>query len=82
VEVNISYDVSIPEKAEEIQGIIAEDVAKLTGLHVSSVHVIFKNVVSPCQMKKFSDIVGNAPQTQVLSQITDSKTCQDQQVSD
>lgn len=45
VEVNIVYGVKIPEKAEEIQTKIAEEITKLTGLHVSSVHVIFKNVV-------------------------------------
>jgi uncharacterized alkaline shock family protein YloU len=52
VEVNICYGESIPEKAEEIQTKIAEETTKLTGLHVSSVHVVFKNVVSPEQFKK------------------------------
>lgn len=45
VEVNVYYGVSIPEKAEEIQTKIAEEITKLTGLHVASVHVVFKNVV-------------------------------------
>lgn len=45
VEVNICYGLPIPEKAEEIQSKIAEEVTKLTGLHVASVHVIFKNVI-------------------------------------
>jgi uncharacterized alkaline shock family protein YloU len=45
VEVNVCYGVSIPEKAEEIQTKIAEEITKLTGLHVASVHVVFKNVV-------------------------------------
>lgn len=45
VEVNVCYGVSIPEKAEEIQTNIAEEITKLTGLHVSSVHVVFKNVI-------------------------------------
>ena len=44
VEVNIFYGVSIPEKAEEIQDKISTEIAKLTGLHVSTVHVIFKNM--------------------------------------
>lgn len=52
VEVNIFYGIVIPEKAEEIQTRIAEEVTKLTGLHVSSVHVIFKNVISPEQANK------------------------------
>lgn len=45
VEVNIKYGFSIPEKAEEIQLKIIEDISKLTGLHVKSVHVIFKNLI-------------------------------------
>lgn len=46
VEVNILYGISIPEKAEEIQTKIAEEITKLTGLHVASVHIVFKNVIS------------------------------------
>lgn len=46
VEVNVFYGVPIPEKAEEIQTKIAEEVTRLTGLHVSSVHVVFKNIVT------------------------------------
>jgi uncharacterized alkaline shock family protein YloU len=52
VEVNIFYGVSIPQKAEEIQTQIADAITSLTGLHVSSVHVIFKNVVSPEEVNK------------------------------
>ncbi len=44
VEVSVLYGVSIPAKAEEIQTVIAEDITTLTGLHVSCVHVVFKNV--------------------------------------
>lgn len=44
VEVNVQYGISIPEKAKEIQQKIADEVNNLTGLHVSTVHVIFKNV--------------------------------------
>lgn len=54
IEVNIHYGFSIPEKAEEIQTACAEELTKLTGLHVSSVHVVFKNVVLPGQIKKGS----------------------------
>lgn len=49
VEVNIVFGISIPQKAEEIQTKIAEEITKMTGLHVSSVHVVIKNVVSPEQ---------------------------------
>jgi uncharacterized alkaline shock family protein YloU len=54
VEVNILYGISIPAKAEEIQSKIAEEITKLTGLHVASVHVIFKNVISPEQANKLN----------------------------
>ena len=45
VEVNIQYGLSIPDKAEEIQSKIAEEITKLTGLHVGSIHVVFKNIM-------------------------------------
>lgn len=46
VEVNLAHGISIPEKAEEIQTKIAEEVCKLTGLHVAVVHVVFKALIS------------------------------------
>ena len=46
LEVNVAYGISIPGKAEEIQTRIAEEITKITGLHVSMVHVIFKALVS------------------------------------
>lgn len=52
VEVNICYGNSIPEKAEEIQTKISEEITRLTGLHVSTIHVIFRNVIPYDQMKK------------------------------
>ncbi len=54
IEINICYGNSIPEKAEEIQSKVAEEITRLTGLHVSSVHVVFKNVISYEQMKKMT----------------------------
>ena len=45
VEVNVAYGVSIPDKADEIQTKIAHETARLTGLHVASVHVVFKNLI-------------------------------------
>lgn len=50
VEVNIIYGISIPEKAEEIQNRIIEEIITYTGLHVSSVHVIFKNLITESQI--------------------------------
>ncbi len=51
VEVNICFGISIPEKADEIQNKITEEITRLTGLHVGSIHVVFKNVV-PADAKK------------------------------
>jgi uncharacterized alkaline shock family protein YloU len=45
VEINIRYEIPIPEKAEEIQSKIIKEISSLTGLHVSCVHVIFKNLI-------------------------------------
>jgi uncharacterized alkaline shock family protein YloU len=51
VEVDIDYGISIPEKAEEIQGEIVRTITALTGLHVAQVHVVFKHL-SPDSSKK------------------------------
>jgi uncharacterized alkaline shock family protein YloU len=45
VELNIAYGISIPEKAEEIQLKLVKNISGLTGLHVASVHVVFKNLI-------------------------------------
>jgi uncharacterized alkaline shock family protein YloU len=45
VEVKVAYGLSIPEKAEEIQTKIVEEISSLTGLHVGCVHVIFKDLI-------------------------------------
>ena len=47
VEINILYGIPIPEKAEEVQTRLAEEVSRWTGLHVSSVHAIFKELILP-----------------------------------
>jgi uncharacterized alkaline shock family protein YloU len=46
IEINVAYGVSIPEKAEEVQNKILRDISRLTNLHVGTVHVIFKNLIS------------------------------------
>ena len=51
IEVNIGFGVSIPAKAEEIQSKVTEEITRMTGLHVSMVHVIFKGIT---QLKKGS----------------------------
>lgn len=47
VEINVLYGVLIPEKAEEIQTKLVEEVSRWTSLHVASVHVIFKELIPP-----------------------------------
>lgn len=56
VEVNVAYGIHIPQKAEEIQVKIAQDVSRLTGLRVGSVHVVFKNLISK---ESLQDSAGN-----------------------
>ena len=46
VELNIAYGVSIPEKAEEIQTKIIDQIVKFTGHTVSVVHVVFKAMIT------------------------------------
>lgn len=45
IEVNIAFGLSIPLKAEEIQNKVVEEITRLTGLRVSSIHVLFKNII-------------------------------------
>lgn len=45
LEVAVLYGVSLPHKAEELQTQVFKEVSELTGLHVGSVHVVFKNLV-------------------------------------
>lgn len=52
IEVDIAYGISIPDKAEEIQTKIAEEITRLTGLHVACVHVVFKDLISPLPTKR------------------------------
>nr|WP_166157651.1 Asp23/Gls24 family envelope stress response protein [Neochlamydia sp. AcF84]NGY95736.1 hypothetical protein [Neochlamydia sp. AcF84] len=54
IEVNVFYGISIPEKAEEIQTLVSEEITHLTGLHVSYIHVVFKNVVTADSKKSLS----------------------------
>jgi uncharacterized alkaline shock family protein YloU len=47
VDVNMHYGVSIPRKSDEIQQKLVQEITKMTGLHVASVHVIVKGLVLP-----------------------------------
>jgi uncharacterized alkaline shock family protein YloU len=46
IEVNVAYGVIIPKKAQEIQLKVAQELSEFTGLHVSIVHVVFKNLIT------------------------------------
>ncbi|MGH2638437.1 MAG: Asp23/Gls24 family envelope stress response protein [Rhabdochlamydiaceae bacterium] len=46
IEVSVAYGIVIPQKAQEIQQKVAQELSQLTGLHVSLVHVIFKNLIT------------------------------------
>lgn len=46
LEINVAYGIVIPDKAEEIQNKILQDISNLTGLHLGTVHVVFKNLIS------------------------------------
>lgn len=68
VEVNICYGFPIPEKAEEIQNLIAEQITQYTGLHVSCVHVVFKNVVSVEQSARYLAALKKASEGALLTE--------------
>ena len=46
IEINVAFGISIPKKAAEIQMKISEQLSEFTGLHVSMVHVVFKNLIT------------------------------------
>lgn len=52
VEVNMHYGVSIPDKSDEVQSKVVQEITKLTGLHVSSVHLIIKGLISAAEAAK------------------------------
>jgi uncharacterized alkaline shock family protein YloU len=45
IEVAVLYGVSIPEKAEEIQNLVVQNITSATGLRVAEVHVVFKELL-------------------------------------
>lgn len=50
LEVNVAYGICIPDKADEIQTKVTQELSRLTGLHVSLVHVIFKNLITKTEL--------------------------------
>lgn len=67
VEVNIRYGIPIPDKAEEIQTRITDEITSLTGLHVASVHVVFKSVILPVDEEKEKDKQKDSDSTALLA---------------
>jgi uncharacterized alkaline shock family protein YloU len=59
VEVTIAYGLSIPTVAEELQNKIAERIIEMTGLHVSSIEVIFRDIVSRDKIATIEDLAAN-----------------------
>lgn len=55
VEINVSYGVSIPEKSEEVQSKVVEEITKLTGLHVATVHVVVKGLIPEVKEKEIKE---------------------------
>lgn len=47
IEVNIDHGISIPEKTEEIQNKLVQEISMYTGLHVASIHIIVKGINLP-----------------------------------
>lgn len=45
LEINVEYGLPLPAKAQEIQSKVAMRITDLTGLHVASVHVMFKDLI-------------------------------------
>ncbi len=62
IEINVGFGVSMPAKAEEIQTKVAEEISRMTGLHVSMVHVIFKGIMPVNKLKKVSGIFPKPPE--------------------
>jgi len=58
LEVNVAYGICIPEKADEIHLKVTQELSRLTGLHVSLVHVIFKNLITKTEL---AEAVANDP---------------------
>jgi uncharacterized alkaline shock family protein YloU len=65
LEVNVAYGICIPEKADEIQTRVTQELSLLTGLHVSLVHVIFKNLITRTELM---EMVSNDPKATSYSE--------------
>ncbi|MCP5469410.1 MAG: Asp23/Gls24 family envelope stress response protein [Chlamydiales bacterium] len=50
IEVNVEYGMTIPEISQKVQNQVVEEITKLTGLHVASVHLVVKGLISRMDM--------------------------------
>lgn len=73
IEINVSYGICIPDKAEEIQNKILQDISRLTGLHVGIVHVIFKNLISSKQSARIEELLEKKVKATKSSAITQER---------
>ena len=65
IELNIAYGISIPAKSKEIESKLIGDVAKLTGSHVRSLHVVVKNVYFEDGFEDILDQQGRSGEAEV-----------------
>ena len=52
IEINVEYGVAIPGITSDVQERAVEEITKLTGLHVSAVHVVIKGLVQKAEEAK------------------------------
>lgn len=62
VDLNIAYGVAIPDKAEEIQNLLNEELTRLTGLHVASIHLVFRGLLSSENQRHESNKSSDSPE--------------------
>jgi uncharacterized alkaline shock family protein YloU len=65
LEVNVAYGICIPEKADEIHLKVTQELSRLTGLHVSLVHVVFKNLITRTELM---EVISNDPKAASYSE--------------
>lgn len=70
IEINVAYGIAIPQKAEEIQGRLVQEVSQFTGLHVAAVHVIFKGLITvPAKSESVYQVLNSIEENYTQSQI-------------
>lgn len=62
IDINVCYGICIPEKAEEVQNKVVQEITRLTGLHVASVHVVVKGIIPPKEEKPLAQLKKSIPE--------------------